>query len=95
MDLNDNGNLIGVESSPPGAAPRKKSEDTPEGCRTLAKDDRDRADASDTEHMRQRLVGSAEAWTARADLLERIEGSRSAKAGRVAAPFGQEENDNG
>lgn len=43
----------------------------------MAKDDRDRAEASDSDRMRFRLACSAEAWSARADLLERLEFNRT------------------
>ena len=42
----------------------------------MAKEDRDRAQASDSDRMRFRLACSAEAWSARADLLERLEFNR-------------------
>lgn len=43
----------------------------------MAKDDRDRAEASDSHRMRFRLACSAQAWSARADLLERLESNRT------------------
>ena len=43
----------------------------------MAKDDRDRAEASDSRRMRFQLACSAEAWSARADLLERLESNRA------------------
>lgn len=42
----------------------------------MAKGDRDRAQASDSDRMRFRLACSAEAWSVRADLLERLEFNR-------------------
>ena len=56
--------------------PRRKPEDSAEGCRLLASDDRARAEQSDSAHMRFRLACSAEAWTARAELLDRLEANR-------------------
>jgi hypothetical protein len=61
----------------PSPALDRKSEDTSDGCRARAKDDRDRAQASDSDRMRFRLACSAEAWTARADLLDRLEANRA------------------
>ncbi|MEA3057348.1 MAG: hypothetical protein QOF34_163 [Sphingomonadales bacterium] len=55
----------------------QKLEDSAAGCRTMADDDRDRAKASDSDRMRVRLGCSADAWTARADLLDRLEAKRS------------------
>ena len=57
--------------------PHKKLEDTADGCRSLAQDDRTRAEESDSDRMRFRLACSAEAWTARADLLDRLEANRA------------------
>ncbi len=56
--------------------PHRKPEDTAAGCRLLASDDRDRAAQSDSAHMRFRLACSAEAWFARAELLDRLEANR-------------------
>ena len=52
--------------------PRKRSEDTASGCRAKAVADLERAE-SGTQQFRWRLESSAAAWTARADLLERLE----------------------
>ena len=46
--------------------PQRKPEDTSAGCRMLASDDRERAEQSDSAHMRLRLVSSADTWTLRA-----------------------------
>jgi hypothetical protein len=66
----------------PGAAfvSRKKREDTAAGCRSMAQDDRDRAADIPNDHMRSTMERSADAWTARADLLERLEASFNARA---------------
>lgn len=53
-----------------------KREDSAAGCRSLASDDRDRAEHSDSDRMRFRLACSAEAWTNRAELLDRLEANR-------------------
>ena len=52
---------------------RKKPEDSAEGCRALALADFERATAMTVPHMRAILERSAEAWTRRAKLLERLE----------------------
>jgi len=59
---------------------RKKAEDTANGCKGLAQDDRDRASAVGNDYMRFRLEQSADAWAARADLLARLEANFSARA---------------
>ncbi|MEP7131484.1 MAG: hypothetical protein ABI770_10180 [Sphingomicrobium sp.] len=71
-----------------GAPSPRKLEDSAAGCRTMADDDHDRAEASDSDHMRVRLKCSADAWTARADLLDRLEANRAKIATQVhtAAP---------
>ena len=71
--------------------PHRKPEDTSAGCRILASDDRERAEQSSSAHMRMRLVSSAATWTARADLLERLESRRIVSG----APDEAGENDNG
>ena len=52
---------------------RKQPQDTPGGCRALAAADLSRAEALVGEHVRWRYEHSAQAWLARADLLERLE----------------------
>lgn len=52
---------------------RRRVEDTAEGCRSLAEDDRARAAAMINPQMRASHERSASAWTARAKLLERLE----------------------
>jgi hypothetical protein len=63
---------------------RRKPEDTAEGCRRLAHDDRSRAAGSASEHIRRSLEGSADAWIARAALLQRLEASFNARAEAIA-----------
>lgn len=68
---------------------RRKLEDTAQGCRCLAEDDRLRATAMINPHMRAALERSAEAWTERAKLLERLErnfNERIAASGPSTAP---------
>jgi len=83
MDSNDK-----TPPSPAAAAPGRR-EDSAAGCRSLASDDRDRAKDSDSDRMRFRLACSAEAWTNRAELLDRLEANRL----KMNPPKG--ENDDG
>jgi hypothetical protein len=76
----------------------RKREDTADGCRELAFDDRARAaDVVGSDHMRNTLERSADAWVERAKLLERLEASFSARIGAEAAQQerGLERNDDG
>ena len=54
-------------------SPRRRPENTAEGCRSLAVDDWARATAMINAHMRDSFERSAEAWTARAKLLDGLE----------------------
>jgi hypothetical protein len=63
----------------------KKREDTAEGCRTLAQDDRMRAASASNDHARHALERSAEVWSARANLLKRLEADFNARAGSCAS----------
>lgn len=67
---------------------KRKAEDSAEGCRDLAKADRVRAATTTSEHMRVVLEGSADAWSARARLLDRLEKdfNKRAAAARVDNP---------
>jgi hypothetical protein len=76
--------------------PKRKPEDTAAGCRVLESDDRARAEESESAHMRVRLVSSADAWNARASLLERLEGNRSRTVDTAPPEAPADgENDNG
>ena len=75
------------------SVPHRKPEDTAAGCRLMASDDRERAAESQSDLMRHRLSRSAEAWTIRAELLDRLE-SRRNPADR-GEPDQAGENDNG
>ena len=57
----------------------RKREDTAEGCRAMALDDRARAADIGSSHMRSTFERSADAWTTRAELLERLQTSFTAK----------------
>jgi hypothetical protein len=51
----------------------RKREDTAAGCDELAQDDDARAASSESEHRRSALQRSAQAWTLRARMLDRLE----------------------
>ena len=53
--------------------PRRRAEDTAAGCRSFAANDLVRAAEIVNTHMRVSHERSADAWTARAELLERLE----------------------
>jgi hypothetical protein len=55
---------------------RRKAEDTATGCRDRATKDRQLAADEPNALMRDRLESSAAAWSARASLLERLEGGQ-------------------
>ena len=55
------------------SAAKRKTEDSADGCRGLARADRARAATTTSEHMRAVLERSAHAWSARARLLDRLE----------------------
>ena len=59
---------------------RRKPEDSAEGCRVLEQADRLRALASPNPHMRESLERSADAWNARATLLDQLEASFNERA---------------
>jgi hypothetical protein len=59
---------------------KRKPEDSGDGCRALAQADRERAAANASAHMRASLERSADAWTARASLLDRLAASFNARA---------------
>lgn len=60
----------------PAPQPRgKRAEDTMTGCQILAAADLARAAAPGSRYMRGRLEHSAAMWTARAELLGRVEAS--------------------
>lgn len=52
---------------------KRKAEDSAEGCRAFERDDRERAAANSSGNMREILERSANAWSARARLLDRLE----------------------
>lgn len=74
---------------------RRKAEDSADGCRTLAQADRARAATMTSEHMRAVLERSADAWSARARLLDRLEKdfTRRSAAAQAANPSGSKIGD--
>ena len=63
----------------------KQAQDTVAGCRLRAEADLTRSSAMDTAHGREKLEHSAATWSARADLLQRIETGARARLERSAA----------
>ena len=59
---------------------RRRPEDTADGCRGMESGDRARAAETPNDHMRSSLERSADAWAARANLLDRLEASFKARA---------------
>jgi hypothetical protein len=59
---------------------RRKPEDSVDGCRAFAASDRERASTADNGHVRARFERSAQAWTTRATLLDRLEADFDARA---------------
>lgn len=57
----------------PPRPPKRKREDTAEGCRAMASADHDRADAVSSDRMRSQLERSAQAWTDRADMFDHLD----------------------
>jgi hypothetical protein len=65
------------------SSPRHKPEDSVDGCRAFAASDRERASTAAKGHVRATFERSAEAWSARASLLDRLETSFNARAASV------------
>ena len=78
---------------------KRKPEDSAEGCRSLERDSRERASETTSEHMRTVLERSADAWSARAKLLSRLESNFLARAVELQSdrsrPSNEEVADNG
>jgi hypothetical protein len=73
--------------APDGARRRpRKPEDTAAGCRAFAAADLARAAASAQERMRGQMEHSAAAWTARADMLERLDRTSRRRSLQAASP---------
>jgi hypothetical protein len=77
----------------------RKPEDSSEGCRSLERDSRERAAETTSEHMRTVLERSADAWSARAQLLSRLERNFLVRAVEIQGdrprPSNEEVADNG
>lgn len=58
----------------------RRLEDTADGCRSMSDNDHARAEAMLNPRMRDSLERSAQAWSARAKLLDRLEASFHARA---------------
>ena len=57
----------------------KQPQDTAAGCRIRAEADLEQAGRMDTAHGRERFEHSAASWTARGDLLARLDASRAVR----------------
>jgi hypothetical protein len=64
---------------------RQKPEDSADGCRARAASNREQAAATANEHVRATFERSAEAWTERASLLDRLEARFNARAAENVA----------
>ena len=71
--------------------PQKSAEDTAAGCRAFAEADTVRASLMDTENGRLRLEASAESWTKRAQLMQRMDDSFEARQAIAKAEWDAEE----
>ena len=72
-----------------GEAAGKQRQNSGEGCRQLAQGSLDEAALSTVPNLRHRLEHSAATWTARAEMLERLDRKRDARltsGGEAAAP---------
>ena len=73
----------GVVPPPTLTLRRKRPEDTPAGCRSFAAADLRRAAETNVDHGRWRYQHSADAWLARAELLDRLEAKFQARVRQV------------
>jgi hypothetical protein len=60
-----------------GALQGKQGHNSGEGCRELARGSQAEADASVVPNLKLRLENSAATWTARAEMLERLDRKRN------------------
>jgi hypothetical protein len=63
---------------------RRKPEDSADGCRAFAASDRERASANSNIHVRASLERSAQAWSTRANLLDRMQATFDARVASLA-----------
>jgi hypothetical protein len=68
---------------------RRKPEDSADGCRAFAASDRERASTAANIHVRATFERSAQAWSARASLLERLETSFDARVASLTPRMGK------
>ena len=78
---------------------KREPEDSADDCRGLERDRRERAAATTSEHMRMILERSTNAWSAKAQLLSRLERNFLARAVEIQGdrlrPSNKEVADNG
>ena len=70
---------------------KRRAEDTAAGCRILADQDQVRAARTTSDRRRRLLEHSAEAWAARAALLERLESKSDVREKSIAVGKGRQE----
>ena len=63
----------------------RQPHDTPAGCRDQARDSAVQAEASANPNVRAKFAQSAATWTARADMLQRLDDSHGARLALAAA----------
>ena len=63
----------------------RQPHDTPSGCRDQARDSAALAEASANPNVRAKFAQSAATWTARADMLQRLDDSHGARLALAAA----------
>jgi hypothetical protein len=71
---------------------RRRPEDSADGCRAFAASDRERASVTNNSHVRDTFERSAEAWSARASLLERLDASFDARVGALRTKVAGQSN---
>jgi hypothetical protein len=79
---------VAVRQPRDGSYTRKGSRqphDTPAGCRDQARDSAAHAETSLNPNVRAKFVQSAATWTARADMLQRLDDSHDARLALAAA----------
>ena len=63
----------------------RQPHDTPAGCRDQARDSAAQAETSTNPNVRAKFAQSAATWTARADMLQRLDDSHDARLALAAA----------
>jgi predicted RNA polymerase sigma factor len=77
----------------PPARTLKQPQDTVAGCRDRAEADLLASVVLSTANERRRLETSAASWSARADMLQRLDDTHAARKAQVAASFIGEDED--